>query len=108
MGPVASGPGWNLTSACNCLWGARISLYLLGEVVPVDVVTVGVSSWTLNVDPMALQDCGFLEEEDGLLDLWQIITDFLPLLNSFSSSRCCDQREQRRKREAFPAQREEK
>lgn len=42
--------------------------YLLREVVPVDVVAVGVSPWTLDVYPMALQDCGFLEKEDGSLD----------------------------------------
>lgn len=42
---------------------------LLREVVPVDVVAVGVSPWTLDVYPMALQDCGFLEKEDGSLDL---------------------------------------
>lgn len=60
-----------------CLLGSLITLYLLREVVPIDVVAVGVSPWTLDVYPMTLQDCGFLEEEDGLLDLrW--ITDNIP------------------------------
>lgn len=56
------------------LSGSLITLYLLCEVIPIDVVAVGVSPWTLDVYSMTLQDCGFLEEEDGLLDLrW--ITD---------------------------------
>lgn len=41
---------------------------LFGEVVAVDVVAVGMASWTLNIDAMTLQDCGFLEKENGLLD----------------------------------------
>lgn len=51
------------------LWGSFIILYLLCEVVPINVVAVGVSPWTLDVYPVTLQDCGFLEEEDVLLDL---------------------------------------
>lgn len=51
------------------------SLYLLCEVVPIDVVAVGVPPRTLDIDPMTLQDCGFLEEKEGRLDLWQIPED---------------------------------
>lgn len=52
-----------------CRLGFLITLYLLCEVVPVNVITVGVSPWTLDIYAVTLQDCGFLEEEDGLLDL---------------------------------------
>lgn len=42
------------------------SPYLLREVIPINVIAVGVSPWTLNIYPMTLQDCGFLEEKDEL------------------------------------------
>lgn len=45
------------------------TLYLLCKIVAINVITVGVSPWTLDIYAMALQDCGFLEKEDGLLDL---------------------------------------
>lgn len=47
-------------SGFMCLLGSSVTLYLLWEVIPVDVVAVGVSPWTLDVYPMTLQDCGFL------------------------------------------------
>lgn len=36
--------------------------HLLGVVIAVDVVAVGVASRALHVDPVALQNCGFLEK----------------------------------------------
>lgn len=70
--------GWRLGSGLQQCLGHKRDLgpcfrltasgYLLWEVVPVDVVAVGVAAWTLNVDAVTLQDCGFLEEEDESWD----------------------------------------
>lgn len=70
---------WGGLQSVKAKWSAERSLVEIGQiagllwkVIPINVVTVGVSTWTLNVYPMALQDCCNISSS---LDLFATISE---------------------------------